>query len=677
MAKRAFIVRPFGIKEGIDFDAIEALLIQPALARTTVIGATTAEIAEAGNIREDMFRLLVTADLVIADLSIHNANVFYELGIRHGLRPRGTLLIRADKHAYPFDLQTDRFLLYDAQAPAAAVGRLAEAIHATLASTGTDSPVYKMLPRLPPPSSTVLRVVPQDFRDAVDYAQRLGYRGDLELLAHEAQGLEWASEGLRTVGRAQFAIAAWHGARETFEALCGLVPGDIEAHQRLATIYQKLGDLVRSSQAIQDVIDSTDASPWDRAEAFALQGRNAKVEWANALDAAPADRGAAALRNPLLSEAISKYTEGFQQDLNHFYSGLNGLSLLRIRNDLAAAHPTVWGESFDTDDDAQRALRDSQAQFQQLAGAVQMSVQARLTFLERQQPRDEEQLMWARISHADHTFATATTPRTVRRRYAEALGGSTSFGSESVRAQLEIFQKLRIRSEYVVEALSAVEEAERAAGGRTSGAPRQKSMPPARVLLFTGHMIDLPTRSSPRFPPTVAAEQEARRMIRKAIEEERALEAGRVVGVAGGACGGDILFHELCEEMGLETRLFLALPQHEFSATSVQHGGKEWVERFNRLCARIPPRVLAENDELPAWLRLRRDYDLWQRNNLWMLFNALALEARSLTLIALWDKDSAADGPGGTGDLVAQVTRRGYKIDRLPAENLRALSATS
>src|SRR5215212_9885211 len=117
MMPRVFIVRPFGTKEGIDFDAVERALIHPAMDAAHVMGSTTLEIAQAGNIREDMFRLLVTADLVIADLSIHNANVFYELGVRHGLRPRGTLLIRADVHAYPFDLQTDRFLLYERQSP--------------------------------------------------------------------------------------------------------------------------------------------------------------------------------------------------------------------------------------------------------------------------------------------------------------------------------------------------------------------------------------------------------------------------------------------------------------------------------------------------------------------------------------------------------------------------------
>src|SRR6202158_4400612 len=109
---RVFIVRPFNVKEGIDFEAVERLLIQPALKDAGLQGATTTEITRAGNIREDMFRLLVTADLVVADLSIHNANVFYELGIRHALRGKRTFLLRSDQDAYPFDVQTDRSLHY-------------------------------------------------------------------------------------------------------------------------------------------------------------------------------------------------------------------------------------------------------------------------------------------------------------------------------------------------------------------------------------------------------------------------------------------------------------------------------------------------------------------------------------------------------------------------------------
>src|SRR5262245_65272538 len=113
MSKRVFIVRPFGTQQGVNFDRIEETLIRPALDRISAIGpegGTTKEIVEQGNIREDMFRELVAADLVIAAVSIHNANLFYELGIRHSLRPNAPFLLPANIETYPYDLQTPRSL---------------------------------------------------------------------------------------------------------------------------------------------------------------------------------------------------------------------------------------------------------------------------------------------------------------------------------------------------------------------------------------------------------------------------------------------------------------------------------------------------------------------------------------------------------------------------------------
>src|SRR5688500_5241720 len=95
---RAFIIRPFGTKKDakgndINFDLVAKELIDPALKAIGAQGRETLDIVESGNIRVDMFRRLLTADIVVADLSIHNANVFYELGIRHALRNHGTLKI--------------------------------------------------------------------------------------------------------------------------------------------------------------------------------------------------------------------------------------------------------------------------------------------------------------------------------------------------------------------------------------------------------------------------------------------------------------------------------------------------------------------------------------------------------------------------------------------------------
>src|SRR5678815_286737 len=121
---RAFIVRPFGKKKDakgqeLDFDEVSQVLLDPALEDVGAEGRETLDIFESGNIRIDMFRRLLTADLVIADLSVSNANVFYELGIRHALRSHGTLMLRCDEDPdpFPFDLQTDRYFTYSRKDP--------------------------------------------------------------------------------------------------------------------------------------------------------------------------------------------------------------------------------------------------------------------------------------------------------------------------------------------------------------------------------------------------------------------------------------------------------------------------------------------------------------------------------------------------------------------------------
>ena len=150
-----FIVRPFGKKPvgtdannqpiTVDFDQIDKTLIQEALKKAGLEGEgeTTGVIAKAGNIRLDMFQMLIAHDLVIADISIDNANVFYELGIRHGLRPKGTILIRFkwdSNKDVPFDLKTDRYIEYDRNDPGAAVDLLAGPLEAHLVEARAPFP---------------------------------------------------------------------------------------------------------------------------------------------------------------------------------------------------------------------------------------------------------------------------------------------------------------------------------------------------------------------------------------------------------------------------------------------------------------------------------------------------------------------------------------------------------
>jgi hypothetical protein len=190
---RAFIVRPFGEQQGIDFDRVHRELITPALDALKIEGDTTQEIAQAGNIRRDMFRLLAVADLVIADLSIHNANVFYELGIRHAVRDRRTFLIRAG-----------------VDNPGGSVAALVTGLQATIDSDEIDSPVISLMQQeLVTPVVSRLLAPPADFHEEVRRAVQDGRTGDLSLFAEEATRLLWAREGLRRVGAAQFLLASW------------------------------------------------------------------------------------------------------------------------------------------------------------------------------------------------------------------------------------------------------------------------------------------------------------------------------------------------------------------------------------------------------------------------------------------------------------------------------------
>jgi hypothetical protein len=653
---RAFIIRPFGVKQGIDFNRVADSLIGPALAELRVAGRDTIEILKQGNIRIDMFQLLLTADLVVADLSIHNANVFYELGIRHALRSKRTFLLRSNQDAYPFDLQTDRYFTYDPEKPAASLPQLVAALRQTLASESADSPVFALLPDLQEQGRAQFLAVPRGFREEVGIAVAARHAGDLGLLAAEAEGFAWESEGLRIVGRAQYELKDRRGARATWEKIRHLDEDDLEANTLLGTIYQRLDDLPRSDQALQRVLARKTLKASQRAEANALLGRNAKTRWKNDWQAeppeTPRERQIRALRSPFLAHSGEAYFRGFAADLNHFYSGLNALAMESILVALARALPEVWSERFDDSREAASALDERQRRQETLAAAVGLSIAGEQARLEREGRTD----VWAEVSAADLRFLTSKRPPRVADAYRNALAGAADFTVEAVRDQLCLYRDLDLFTENVAAALAACGPVQPAASPRDT-----------RILLFTGHMIDAAGRQRPRFPPD--KEAVARAAIRSAIERELGRPGGVAGGIAGGASGGDILFHELCAELGIPTRLFLALPRGQFIEESVRPAGGNWRERFDRLIERLPTRVLAEEQELPSWLAERPEYNIWQRSNLWMLHNALAEAREDVSLIALWNGEQG-DGPGGTGDLVARARQRHAEVTVLDTKAL-------
>lgn len=163
--KRCFVVMGFGIKTDfatgrkLDLNKSYRLLIKPVVEASGLECIRADEIRHSGTIDLPMYQELLKADVVIADLSTANVNAFYELGIRHALRPRTTIVISEDKLTYPFDLNHIKITSYTHLGDAIDYDEverfrkiLGETLVAVIDQDQPDSPVYTFLNKLIPPS---------------------------------------------------------------------------------------------------------------------------------------------------------------------------------------------------------------------------------------------------------------------------------------------------------------------------------------------------------------------------------------------------------------------------------------------------------------------------------------------------------------------------------------------
>ncbi len=101
------------------------------------------------------------------------------------------------------------------------------------------------------------------------------------------------------------------------------------------------------------------------------------------------------------------------------------------------------------------------------------------------------------------------------------------------------------------------------------------------VVVFSGHMIDHPTREVPRFPPDPELEQKVSLAIKEEIEKLNA-----TMGYCSAACGSDILFAERMLERDAELHIVLPFARKDFYSVSVDfglHEMSEWCRRCDAL----------------------------------------------------------------------------------------------
>src|SRR5271157_5926645 len=164
VTRTCFVVMGFGKKTDfetgrtLDLDKSYRNIIKPAVEAAGLKCVRADEIVHSGLIDVPMYEQLLNADVVVADLSTSNKNAFYELGVRHALRPYTTITIAEDKMVFPFDVNHIAIRKYhhlgegiDYDEVERMKGELKQAIETIAAKPTDDSPVYTFLKDLHPP----------------------------------------------------------------------------------------------------------------------------------------------------------------------------------------------------------------------------------------------------------------------------------------------------------------------------------------------------------------------------------------------------------------------------------------------------------------------------------------------------------------------------------------------
>lgn len=316
----------------IDFDAVYRDLIAPSVRAAGLEPARADEEVTGGLIHEPMFERLILCEYAVADLTFANANVFYELGVRHAVRPYSTVLTFAAGTGLPFDVAAERALPYlvsESGVPAdleTARRRLTDRLVAAR-DRSADSPVFRLLEGFP----EISRLKTDVFRDRVRYSP-----GWKERLAQaRATGLDAVRAAQTDLGDLVDVEAGIlidlllsYRAVNGYDDMVALVREMSRPLAATPMVREQLGlalnRLERRSEAervLVALIEQRGAS----GEAYGILGRVYKDQWEDARRAGDELRA-----RGLLDKAINAYLAGFEADWRDAYPGINAVTLMEI-----------------------------------------------------------------------------------------------------------------------------------------------------------------------------------------------------------------------------------------------------------------------------------------------------------------------------------------------------------
>ncbi|MBF0519334.1 MAG: DUF4071 domain-containing protein [Nitrospirae bacterium] len=342
MAKNSplcFVLMPFGKKqtasEEIDFDAVYENLIKPAVKSAGMEPLRADEEKSGGLIHKPMFERLMLCDYAVADLTTANANVFYELGIRHAIRHLSTVLLYATgEDKLPFDVATLRVLPYkiddgtNIENIEETKSKLTELLKYAKNSGTTDSPIYQLIKEFPDVGHTKTDL----FREIADYSPELRKRlktarkegvDSLRKIEQEIPSIEDAETGVVVdLFLSYRAVKAYKEMIALVDKMSKPLSSQLMIQEQLGFALNRDGKADEAEEVLLRVIDTHGLS----SETCGILGRVYKDRWE-----AEKRKGQEIAAESYLLKAIETYLKGFETDWRDAYPGVNAVTLMEYQ----------------------------------------------------------------------------------------------------------------------------------------------------------------------------------------------------------------------------------------------------------------------------------------------------------------------------------------------------------
>ena len=350
-----FVLMPFGRKRGeggriIDFDSVYTRVIKGAIEQANLEPLRADEEEVGGIIHKSMFERLVLCEYAIADLTTANANVFYELGVRHAAKPHTTVLLYACGHGQlPFDLAPLHAIGYElgGDGRPAQAGQTQRELASRLVKAKSrvtlDSPLYQLLTDYP----NIAHEKTDVFRDRVAYETKVKTRlaqarkGGVQAIqeVEEELGLLREAEAgiVVDIFLSYRSVSAWNEMIRVYQSMNEILQRTTLVQEQLGLALNRAGRGEEAEGVLTNLIQQRGPS----SETLGILGRVYKDQWQRAVA-----QGAAAKAEGLLRKVVNTYRRGFESDWRDAYPGVNALTFLRILNgknqEYFSLLPVVW-----------------------------------------------------------------------------------------------------------------------------------------------------------------------------------------------------------------------------------------------------------------------------------------------------------------------------------------------